>query len=372
MGGNGAIAAALGRLRRAAGSAAARRIASARGAVRLMEVCGGQTRTIARSGLDGLLPEGVAFAHGPGCPVCVTDGEFLRAAGDAALGEGKQVLCTYGDLMRVPDSRGRSLAAVRAAGGDVRVLSSPLEAVRAAEAERDRTVTLLAIGFETTAPANALALAAAAAKKLGNFRMASAQFLLPPVLRRLFGLRGGENDARPDALLAPGHVAAVLGEEPFRALAEELRLPVVVAGFSEEELLRAAATALEAVAKGRETFFANEYAHIVRPGGNPAAREAMERMFSPCDRVWRGLGTIPASGLAPREEYAAWTADFSSAGGGGNGTESGNLCRAGEVLKGLCRPDACPAFGKECTPSHPLGAGMVSPEGACAAYFAAR
>ena len=238
-----------------------------------MEVCGGQTRTIVRAGLEGLLPEGVSFAHGPGCPVCTTDGEFLRAAGEAALGAERPVVCTYGDLMRVPDSRGRSLAEVRAAGGDVRVVPTPLDAVRAAEAERGRTVVLLAIGFETTAPANALALAAAVSKRLDNFRMASAQFLLPPVLRHLFGRGAGE--ARPDALLAPGHVAAVLGEGPFRALAEELALPVVVAGFTEEELLRAAATALEAVAEGREGFFANEYSTAVAAEGNPAAGAAM-------------------------------------------------------------------------------------------------
>lgn len=365
---NASIASALTRLRRAAGAETLRRAAAARGSVRLMEVCGGQTRTIVRSGLESLLPEGVAFAHGPGCPVCVTDGAFLRAAGDAALGPGRPVVCTYGDLMRVPDSRGRSLAEVRAAGGDVRVTSSPLEAVRAAEAERGRTVLLLAIGFETTAPANALALAAAVAKRLDNFRMASAQFLLPPVLRTLFGKGAGE--ARPDALLAPGHVAAVLGEAPFRALAEELGLPIVVAGFTEEELLRASATALEAVAEGREGFFANEYAKAVGPEGNPAAKAAMEKMFEPCERVWRGLGTIPASGLAPQKEYAAWTADF-AASPGAEENRGGTPCRAGEVLRGLCRPDACPAFGRACTPSHPLGAGMVSPEGACAAYFRA-
>jgi len=361
------IAAALARLRRAAESEAVRRKIAGNGSVRLMEVCGGQTRTIVRSNLETLLPRGVSFAHGPGCPVCVTDGAFLRAAGEAALSPARPVICTYGDLMRVPDSRGRSLAAVRAAGGDIRVLSSPLDAVRAAEAEPGREVILLAIGFETTAPANALALAAAAAKKLANFRLASAQFLLPPVLRRLFGGGG----AKPDALLAPGHVAAVLGEAPFRELAAELRLPVVIAGFSEEELLRAAATALEAVADGQHAF-ANEYAQVVAADGNPAAQRAMERMFEPCERVWRGLGTIPASGLAPRKEFAAWTADFAPAIPAGETDEAANACRAGEVLRGLCRPDACPAFATACTPAHPLGAGMVSPEGACAAYFAHR
>lgn len=336
--------------------------------VRLMEVCGGQTHAILRHGLDGLLPGGVRFLHGPGCPVCVTPAEYLDRAIALASGNARVTLCSFGDLWRVPSGRSGDLYSAKAAGADVRMVGSPLEAVDIAKAEPGREVVFLAIGFETTAPANALALWRARAEGVGNFSEYASQFLVPPALRAICA----DEAWAPDAILAAGHVCAVSGVGEYRALAKELGRPVVVAGFTPAELLSAAAVAVRWVLEGRAEVY-NAYPAVVREEGNPAGRELVRRVFEVCDREWRGLGRLAMSGLRVGAEFAEWDAErrfpelregrtqqVASIPGG---------CEAGKVLLGRMEPTECPMFGRECTPASPQGAPMVSPEGACAAFY---
>jgi len=335
---------------------------------RLMEVCGGQTHAIARHGLDELLPPGMKFLHGPGCPVCVTPAEYLDRAIALARGERRVTLCSFGDLWRVPSGRSGDLFGAKAAGADVRMVGSPLEALEIAKAEPGREVVFLAIGFETTVPANALAVWKAREEGVANFSEYASQFSVPPALRAICA------DAAwaPDAFLAAGHVCAVAGAAPYRALAKELGRPIAVAGFTPAELLSAAAAAARLAAAGRAEMF-NAYPAVVREEGNPAGRALAERVFETCDREWRGLGVLKASGLRPREEFAAWDAErkfgefLAGDAGGAEGGDGG--CPAAEVLLGRLEPTGCPFFGRECTPGAPKGAPMVSPEGACAAFY---
>lgn len=326
----------------------------------LMEVCGGQTHTIIRHGIDQLLPDGVELIHGPGCPVCVTPVEIIdRALAIAALPG--VIFCSFGDMLRVPGS-GSDLFRVKAAGGDVRIVYSPLDAVRLAEAHPDRQVVFFAIGFETTAPANAMAVRLAAERGLRNFSVLVSHVLVPPAIRAVLDAPG----CRVDGFLAAGHVCAVMGTGEYEPLARAYGVPIVVTGFEPVDVLDGVRRAVAQLESGRGQV-ENAYARVVRPEGNPAARALLTEVFTTCDRAWRGIGTIPASGWELAPAYAAFDAERRFDVGAIRAEES-PLCRSGQVLQGLLPPDACPAFGRDCTPAHPLGAPMVSSEGACAAY----
>jgi hydrogenase expression/formation protein HypD len=329
----------------------------------IMEICGGQTHAILKHGLDRLLPCAIEFVHGPGCPVCVTPAAKLDAAIRLARQPGV-ILCTLGDVARVPGSRGDLLGA-RAGGADVRVVYSPLDAVALAKAHPDHEVVLFAIGFETTAPLNALAVLQARERDLDNFSLLSAQVLVPPAVEAILADPG----CRIDALLAAGHVCTVMGHREYEPIAARTGVPIVVTGFEPVEILRGVLAAVRQLETGRHEV-ENRYARAVRPEGNPQARQLMDAAFEVVDCEWRGLGVLPRSGLALREELARFDAVRRHA---LETKPEGDpvTCRAGEVLQGKLRPDRCPAFGTTCTPEHPLGAPMVSSEGACAAYFRA-
>ena len=327
----------------------------------IMEVCGGQTHTLLRSGILDLLPAAVRLVHGPGCPVCVTPVEVLDQA-VALAGRPEVTLCSFGDMLRVPGSHGDLLRA-RAAGGDVRIVYSPLDAVRIAAAEPQRQVVFFAVGFETTAPATALA--ALEARRLGvrNFSLLVAHVRVPPALEALLA----EPDCRIRGFLAAGHVCTVMGTAEYEAVVARHRVPIVVTGFEPEDLLEGILLVVRQLAAGR-ALLENQYARAVRSAGNAAAQAAMATVYAPCDRAWRGLGVLPASGLGLRPEWHDLDASRRFPPSASAPAESG-LCRAGEVLRGRLRPDHCPAFGSACTPDSPLGAPMVSSEGACAAWF---
>ena len=327
----------------------------------IMEVCGGQTHSIIRNGIDHVLPAEVEMIHGPGCPVCVTPLEVIDRALEIA-GRPDVLFCSFGDMLRVPGSRG-DLFRVKAAGGDVRVVYSPLDAVRLAREHRDREVVFLAIGFETTAPASALAVKLARAEGLRNFSMLVSHVLVPPAIAAIMRSPG----TRVDAFLAAGHVCSVMGTRQYAPLAARLRVPIVVTGFEPLDLLvgiRAAVAQLEA---GRHEL-ENAYPRAVTERGNEPAQAVIAEVFAPVDRAWRGIGTIPGSGWRLSDAYREFDAE-ARFGVAGIATAESALCRSGEVLKGAIKPRQCPAFGRECTPRTPLGATMVSSEGACAAHY---
>ncbi|CAO5170629.1 Fe-(CN)2CO cofactor assembly scaffold protein HypD [Frankia sp. AiPs1] len=327
----------------------------------LMEVCGGQTHTIIRYGLDQLLTEQVEFIHGPGCPVCVTPLEMIdRALAIAARPE--VVLCSFGDMLRVPGSTA-DLFTVRAHGGDVRVVYSPLDAVALAEAHPERQVVFFAVGFETTAPAAAMAAVTARRRRLTNFTMLVSHVLVPPAMRAVLAAP----DNRVAAFLAAGHVCTVMGTEQYEPIVAEHRIPVVVTGFEPLDLLEGVRQAVTQLEAGR-TELVNAYPRAVRPEGNPPARRMLAEVFSVCDRPWRGIGTIPDSGWRLAPAWADLDAERRFDVAELTVAESVH-CRSGEVLQGRIRPPECPAFGGDCTPRRPLGATMVSAEGACAAYY---
>lgn len=329
---------------------------------RIMEVCGGQTHALAQYGLEELLPTEITLLHGPGCPVCVTPVAFIDAALDLASRD-EVILGSYGDMLRVPGSRGDLLGA-KARGADVRLFYSPWDAVELAAAEPGRNIVFLAVGFETTAPATALALQRAETLGLKNFRIICAHVLVPPVLDMLMHLP----EARPDALLAPGHVCAVTGERDYARLAELYHLPVAVTGFDATDLLEGLAACVAQLESG-ESGLVNTYARAVRPEGNPRALALMHRVFEPVDRPWRGLGIVPGGGLRLKGPYARFDACAHWGLTLHSEDEPATACRAGDVLRGILPPHQCPAFGKACTPVHPLGAPMVSSEGSCAASY---
>ncbi len=329
---------------------------------RIMEVCGGQTHAIARLGLEELLPPEITLLHGPGCPVCVTPAAMIDAARELAARE-NVILGSYGDMLRVPGTRGDLLGA-KARGADVRLFYSPWDAVELAAESPGKRVVFLAVGFETTAPATALALRRAAVLGLENFFVVCAHVLVPPILRTLLSMP----DARPDALLAPGHVCAVAGEREYARLASQNRLPVAVTGFEAADLLEGIRACVASLERG-ESRFVNAYARVVRPEGNTRALALMSDVFEPVDRVWRGLGLIPGGGLRLRRSYARFDALEAFDIHASSTEERATACRAGEVLRGVLSPDRCPAFGAACTPLQPLGAPMVSGEGACAAFY---
>jgi hydrogenase expression/formation protein HypD len=327
----------------------------------LMEVCGGQTHSIVRYGLDELLPSEISLVHGPGCPVCVTPLELIDQA-IALAARPEVIFCSFGDMLRVPGSR-RDLFAVKAAGGDVRIVYSPLDCLPLAERNPDRTVVFFAVGFETTAPANAMAVWQAKRRGLHNFAILVSHVLVPPAMTAILSAPGN----RVQGFLAAGHVCTVMGCAEYEPLAERFRVPIVVTGFEPLDLLEGVYRCVRMLEQGRHGVD-NQYARAVRLEGNPHARQLIEEVFTVTDRKWRGIGTIPASGYRLRADYAAFDAEKRFALESLTVEESGE-CISGLVLQGLKKPTECPAFGTRCTPQTPLGATMVSSEGACAAYY---
>ncbi len=327
----------------------------------LMEVCGGQTHAIVKFGIDGLLTEAITLLHGPGCPVCVTPIEIIDQALDIAARPGV-IFTSFGDMLRVPGSAA-DLLSVKAAGGDVRMVYSPLDAVKLAEQNPDREVVFFGVGFETTAPATALAVDQAARKQLKNFSMLASHVLVPPALEALLS----SPDCRVQGFLAAGHVCAVMGFEEYVPLAAKYHVPIVVTGFEPLDILQGVLMAVSQLESGRAGV-ENQYRRAVRREGNRPAQELIRKVFRVVPRRWRGLGEIPRSGLGLAEAYAAFDAERKFGLAGRPVVEPAD-CRAGEILRGLKMPHQCPAFGTQCTPEHPVGALMVSSEGACAAYY---
>ncbi|MGA2593794.1 MAG: hydrogenase formation protein HypD [Bryobacteraceae bacterium] len=327
----------------------------------LMEVCGGQTHSIVKYGLDELLPAQVELVHGPGCPVCVTPLEMIDRAHAIARQPGV-IFCSFGDMLRVPGSNG-DLYQIKAEGGDVRIVYSPLDCLKLARAHPERPVMFFAIGFETTAPANAMSVWQARAQGLSNFSLLVSHVLVPPAIAAILG----SPQNRVQAFLGPGHVCAVMGWSEYEPLAERYRVPMVITGFEPIDLLEGILMAVRQCEQGRATV-ENQYARAVTRDGNVEARKMIGRVFEVCDRAWRGIGVIPQSGYRLRPEFHAYDAerifDIQSV----HATEP-EICISGQVLQGHKKPHDCPAFGTQCTPQTPLGATMVSAEGACAAYY---
>jgi len=327
----------------------------------IMEICGGQTHAIVRFGLDELLPPGITLIHGPGCPVCVTPLEIIDKAVTIASRPGV-IFCSYGDMLRVPGSR-KDLLAVKSEGGDVRVVYSPMDALALAQAETDRQVVFFAIGFETTAPANAMAVVRAARLGLENFSVLVSQVLVPPAIRAI--LDSPQN--RVQGLLAAGHVCTVMGIRQYEPISRKYRIPIVVTGFEPLDILQGIAMCTRQLEEGRAEV-ENQYTRSVRPQGNRPAIEQIQQVFRPVPWKWRGIGPIPASGLALRQPYIDYDAQRRF-GLEEVTAEEPDECIAGQVLQGHKKPHDCPAFAVRCTPERPLGAPMVSGEGACGAYY---
>ncbi|GAA0932882.1 hydrogenase formation protein HypD [Streptomyces thermoalcalitolerans] len=327
----------------------------------LMEVCGGQTHSIIRHGIDQLLPGGLELIHGPGCPVCVTPLEVIDKALEIAA-RPEVIFCSFGDMLRVPGTD-RDLFRVKGEGGDVRVVYSPLDALRLARQHPDRQVVFFAIGFETTAPANAMAVHQARRLGLDNFSLLVSHVRVPPAIEAIMTAP----DCRVQGFLAAGHVCSVMGTAEYPELAERHRVPIVVTGFEPLDILEGIRRAVHQLERG-EHRVDNAYPRAVRETGNPAALRMLQEVFEVTDRSWRGIGRIPASGWRLSDAFRAFDAEYRFDVGGIR-TEEPAVCRAGEVLQGLIKPTECSAFGTTCTPRTPLGATMVSSEGACAAYY---
>ena len=327
----------------------------------LMEICGGQTHAFLHHGLDDMLPGEIELVHGPGCPVCVTPLEQIdRALAIAARPE--VIFTSYGDMLRVPGST-VDLFNVRAKGGDVRVVYSPLESLKIAQANPDKQVVFFAIGFETTAPANAMAVLQAQKQNIKNFSVVVSHVCVPPAMEAILSSKHN----RVQAYLAAGHVCAVMGYHEYPPIAEKYKVPIVVTGFEPVDLLRGVLAAIKQLEAGK-TEVENAYERAVTLEGNLPAQKVINTVLQPVDRKWRGIGMIPKSGWGLRPEFESFDAEmrFSV---GEIVTQESPLCIAGELLQGIQKPPQCSAFGKECTPSTPLGAPMVSAEGACSAYY---
>jgi hydrogenase expression/formation protein HypD len=327
----------------------------------IMEVCGGQTHTIVKYGIDELLPAEVELVHGPGCPVCVTPLELIDKAITLAS-RPDVIFCSFGDMLRVPGS-GRDLLHVKAAGGDVRIVYSPLDCLKIAEQNPARTVVFFAVGFETTSPANAMAVWQARQRRIDNFAMLVSHVLVPPAMSAI--LSSPHN--RVQGFLAAGHVCTVMGYEEYEALADRFGIPIVVTGFEPLDLLEGVFQCVSMLEQGRSGV-ANQYVRAVRREGNAAALQLIREVFEVTDRKWRGIGEIPQSGWRLRAEYQHFDAERRFAVECLHVPQS-SQCISGLILQGVKKPHQCPAFGKQCTPEHPLGATMVSSEGACAAYY---
>ncbi|MBL8163395.1 MAG: hydrogenase formation protein HypD [Anaerolineae bacterium] len=327
----------------------------------MMEVCGGQTHSIIRNGIDQLLPPEIELIHGPGCPVCVTPLETIdRALAIAA--QPNVIFCSFGDMLRVPGSH-KDLFTIKSEGGDIRIIYSPLDALKIARENPTREVVFFGIGFETTAPANAQVVFQARRQGVRNFSMLVSHVLVPPAIEALMS----SPTNRVQAFLAAGHVCSVMGYWQYEPLAARYHVPIVVTGFEPLDVLSGIHRTIVQLESGRAEV-ENAYSRAVQRQGNIPAQQILNEVFEVCDRQWRGIGMIPQSGWALNEKYQEFDAatrfhvdDLH--------TQESALCHSGEVLQGLIKPNQCPAFGKECTPRKPLGATMVSSEGACAAYY---
>ncbi|HEX4283570.1 MAG TPA: hydrogenase formation protein HypD [Terracidiphilus sp.] len=328
---------------------------------KIMEVCGGQTHSIIKNGIDQMLPAAVEMIHGPGCPVCVTPLELIDKALAIAAQPGV-IFCSFGDMLRVPGTES-DLFQVKGGGGDVRVVYSPLDAVDLAAKHPEKQVVFFGVGFETTAPANAMSVHVAKRRGLKNFSLLVSHVLVPPAIEAI--MAAPENQVQ--AFLAAGHVCSVMGFWEYPPLAEKFGIPIVVTGFEPLDLLDGIRRAVLQLERG-EHRVENAYERIVTYDGNQPAQKLLAEVFEVTDRAWRGIGVIPHSGWRLNDAYRAFDAEerFQIA---GIRTVESPLCHAGDVLRGAMKPAECPAFGKECSPRHPLGATMVSSEGACAAYF---
>jgi hydrogenase expression/formation protein HypD len=327
----------------------------------IMEICGGQTHAIMHFGIDQLLPPEIELVHGPGCPVCVTPLEQIDKALEIAS-RPDVIFTSYGDMLRVPGSQ-KDLFSIRAAGGDVRVVYSPLDAVKLAQQNPHKQVVFFAIGFETTAPANAMSVVQAKALGLTNFSILVSHVRVPPAMHAILG----SPNNRVQAFLAAGHVNAVMGYWEYLPIAEQYQVPLTVTGFEPLDILRGILKTVQQLEAGH-VGVENAYARAVTYEGNKPAQAVINQVFEECDRKWRGIGTIPNSGWRLRPEFADFDAERRFDVGEIRPEES-SVCISGLVLQGLKKPSECPAFGKECTPERPLGATMVSGEGACAAYY---
>ena len=328
----------------------------------LMEICGGQTHAIVRHGIDQLLPDEIELVHGPGCPVCVTPLELIDKA--LAIASRPEVIFTsYGDMLRVPGSS-QDLFSVRASGGDVRVVYSPLDALKIAQENPDKEVVFFAIGFETTAPANAMSAMQAKALGVKNYSILVSHVRVPPAMHAILG----SEQNRVQGFLAAGHVCAVMGYWEYPPIAKQYQTPISVTGFEPLDITQGILTAVKMLEEGRFEGVENAYQRAVSFEGNKPAQKVIKQVFDECDRKWRGIGTIPLSGWRLRPEFAEFNAEARFDVGEINPEES-PLCIAGEILQGLKKPHQCSAFGNQCKPEHPLGATMVSAEGACAAYY---
>ena len=327
----------------------------------LMEVCGGQTHSIAKYNLQDLLPEKISLLHGPGCPVCVTPVNLIDKAVHIAS-QPNVIFCSFGDMLRVPGSV-EDLLTVKSKGGDLRIAYSPMEVLKIAEENPQKEVVFFAIGFETTAPANAMAVYRAKKNNIRNLSFLVSQVIVPPAIRSI--LESSEN--RVQGFLAAGHVCTIMGYEEYAPISREYQIPIVVTGFEPLDILQGILMCVKQLEEGRAEV-ENQYSRSVRKEGNLPAQKIVREVFQVVNRQWRGIGEIARSGLGLREEYAQFDAinkfPYET-----NSQERSTECISGLILQGIKRPDECPAFGKSCTPEYPLGATMVSSEGACAAYY---
>ena len=327
----------------------------------IMEICGGQTHSIVKYGIDELLPSNITLVHGPGCPVCVTPLELIDKAIEIAS-RPDVIFCSFGDMLRVPGS-GKDLLSVKATGGDVRIVYSPLDALKIAEDNKEKEVVFFAVGFETTAPANAMAVYQAKQKGIANFSILVSHVLVPPAIEAILS----SPNTRVQGFLAAGHVCAVMGYNEYEPIVYKYKTPIVVTGFEPLDILQGIYMVIKQLEEGRFEV-ENQYSRVVRQEGNTPAQKLITNIFKVVPRKWRGVGEIPRSGLGLRDEYAAFDAELKF--GVANTTvEESTECISGIILQGMKKPYDCPAFGKKCTPEHPLGATMVSSEGACAAYY---
>ncbi len=327
----------------------------------IMEVCGGQTHSLVKNGIIQMLPKEITMVHGPGCPVCVTPQHLIDQAVDLSMNKGV-ILCSFGDMIRVPGNS-ISLLQAKARGADVRILYSPLDAVKIAVENPDKEVVFFAVGFETTAPANGLAVIHAQKMGIKNFSILVSHVLVPPAIKAVMD----DPETRVDAFLAAGHVMTVMGYQEYFSLVDDYKVPIVITGFEPVDLLQGILMAVIQLEKGQYSL-ENQYKRMVNSQGNPAAMGVMKEVFDIAPQQWRGIGEIPDSGFRLKDSYRSFDASHRFA---LQSTVSADIgeCIAGQVLKGIKKPVECPMFGKVCTPENPLGAPMVSSEGACAAYY---
>jgi hydrogenase expression/formation protein HypD len=327
----------------------------------IMEICGGQTHGLVKNGLLDLLPKEITMVHGPGCPVCVTPLHLIDHAVELAM-KPNVILCSFGDMLRVPGSS-KSLLQAKAEGADIKILYSPLEALNIARQHPEKEVVFFAVGFETTAPANALSVYQAEQLGITNFSILVSHVLVPPAMEAILG----DQETRIQAFLAAGHVSTIMGFEEYYPIAEKYKVPIVSTGFEPLDLVQGILMCVKQLESG-EYRIENQYGRVVHPEGNIKAREVIQRVFDVSDRSWRGIGVIPSSGYELKEKYRPFDARYRFE-GGTHDVKENPICIAGDILKGTRKPVDCPAFGRQCDPEHPQGAPMVSSEGACAAYY---